>query len=132
MKPRPSILCVGEDTELLKTRVALLCGTGAEVEWSATCDALFAMDRKHFDLVVLCHSTGASESQQIYEAAHRGSATSRVLRLTPLWDRGLSDANGAKDGFDAVTVTEPSALMRTATALLRERERRGADVRCMR
>jgi hypothetical protein len=50
-----------------------------------------------------------------------------VLRLTPLWDGGTSNTasgvhSGAKDGFDAVATTEPAALIRSASALLRERE----------
>ncbi|HEY6489762.1 MAG: hypothetical protein WCC26_08575 [Terracidiphilus sp.] len=117
--PHFSILCVGEDIALLETRAALLlAATGADVRWSATRDAVATIEQGSFDMVVLCHSAGSEEAQRIYEAAHRRGTQAQVLRLTAFWDGGASRATTS---FDATTSVEPKALIRAATALLRER-----------
>jgi hypothetical protein len=110
-----SILCIGEDVELLKSRTDLLRTTGSEVQCSRSAESLAALERRKFDLVVVCHSVRCGQAEQIYEAAHRNHGTTVVLRLMPFW---VGDQSDFKSTFDAVANVEPAALVRTADALL--------------
>jgi hypothetical protein len=110
-----SILCIGEDVELLKSRMDLLRATGSEVQGSRSDESLATLERRQFDLVVVCHSVRAGQAERIYEAAHRNKEATVVLRLMPFW---VGDQSNFKSSFDAVANVEPSALFRTADALL--------------
>ncbi len=71
----PSILCVGGDAELLRTR---LRETGADVQWTLSTKALAAIESQRFDLVVRCHSGTQDEAKQFYEAAMDDSRRRRL------------------------------------------------------
>ncbi len=110
-----SILCIGEDVELLKSRKDLLRTTGSEVQCSRSDESLATLEQRQFDLVVVCHSVRCGEAEQIYEAAHRNNEATVVLRLLPFW---VGDQSNFKNSFDAVANVEPAALVRTADSLL--------------
>lgn len=116
-----SILCIGEDVELLKSRMDLLRATGSEVQGSRSDESLATLERRQFDLVVVCHSVRAGQAERIYEAAHRNKEATVVLRLMPFW---VGDQSNFKSSFDAVANVEPSALFRTADALLHRQANR--------
>ena len=71
-----TILTIGEDSLLLKTRAEVLSKSGSNVVCSNSASALKFIEEWEFDLVVLCHSVGRAEAMQITDAAHhQGSKT---------------------------------------------------------
>jgi CheY-like chemotaxis protein len=122
-----SILCVGGDVELLQTRAAVLREFGADVEWVASRDALAAIERKDYDLVVLCHSVRQDETKQLYDAVHKRPGSSQVLRLTRASGWLDGDANA-----DRVAKADPMTMVEAASELLRQpsgKIQRGQDLR---
>jgi hypothetical protein len=114
-----TILAVGEDFDLLRTRAEILSKTGANVLCSTGAAALKFIAEWEFDLVVLGHSVSQQNAQRISEAAHRKGSKTLVLLL--VLDRLQEQAY---DGInlDARSFVEPGCLIRNTFALL-ERQR---------
>jgi|ERR1700733_722489 len=114
-----AILCVGQDDRLLESRSEILRQkTGAAVKLATSKEALGAIRREKFDLVVLCHTLNTLEAQQISDAVQDQVWVPLVLRLSPLWNPDLADTNQPFDGFCSA---EPSSLVNAVAKLLQAR-----------
>lgn len=115
-----TILSVGEDFELLKTRAEVLRKTGANVLCSCGAAALKFMAEWEFDLVVIGHSVRPRDAKRISEAAHRPGSRTQVLLMVP--------EGGGERVFDGVHVDarcpiQPAPLVEAAAALLARHQR---------
>lgn len=110
-----TILAVGEDLDLLRTRADVLRMTGANVLCSSGGAALKFIAEWKFDLVALCHSVSQQNVERITRAAHQKGSKTLVLLLVS--DRVREQAY---DGInlDARSFVEPEYLIRSVTDLL--------------
>lgn len=118
-----TILAVGEDFDLLKTRADVLRKTGANVLCSSEAAALKFITEWEFDLVVLGHSVRKEVAQRITDAAHRQGSKTLVLLL-------VSD-RVREQQYDGITLdgrsfVESDCLIRSAVDLLGRQGRRSA------
>jgi CheY-like chemotaxis protein len=110
-----TILSVGEDFDLLRTRADVLRRTGANVLCASGGSALKFIGEWEFDLIVLCHTVRQSDARRITEAAH--SLGGKTLVLLVVTDRTQElEYSGIR--LDARTFVEPDCLIRSATDLL--------------
>jgi CheY-like chemotaxis protein len=110
-----TILAVGEDFDLLRTRADVLRKTGANVLCSSGAAALKFIAEWEFDLVVLGHSVRQQDAERISEAAHRQGSKTLVLLLVSdqMREREYDGIN-----LDARSFADPGCLIRSATSLL--------------
>jgi CheY-like chemotaxis protein len=117
-----TILAIGEDPNLLKTRAEVLRKTGANVVCSRGANALTFMGKWEFDLIVLCHSIEARRANEIAKTAHKHGSRTLVMLL-------VSDAASEKkyDGIevDAGISVEPDVLVHSTTEMLKKRTKPG-------
>ena len=110
-----TILAVGEDFDLLKTRADVLRKTGANVLCCCAASALKFIAEWEFDLVALCHSVRQRDAEQITEAAHdRGSKTLVLLLVSD----HVREQEYEGISLDAKSFVEPNCLIRSAAELL--------------
>ena len=115
----PSILCVGEDPELLKTRAMLLQRLNAEVKWTTSIrEALVYLSNENFDLIVLCHSLKESNAAAISDAIRKRQPPPIVLSISKSF--GFKDER-AQIVCDAIVDAHPASLTDCARALLLRR-----------
>lgn len=116
-----TVLAVGEDFDLLRTRADVLRQTGANVLCSTGAAALKFIAEWEFDLVVLGHLVRQPDAERISEAAHRYGSKTLVLLLVadPIREHEYDGIN-----FDARSFVDPACLIRSATALLELQQRR--------
>jgi CheY-like chemotaxis protein len=115
----PSILCVGEDPELLKTRAMLLQRLNAEVKWTTSIrEALEYLSNENFDLIVLCHSLKESDTTGISNAVRMRQPPPNVLSISKSF--GFNDER-AQILCDAIVDSNPASLIDCARALLLKR-----------
>ncbi len=118
-----TILAVGEDAQLLKTRAEVLRETGANVLCSRGASALTFINEWEFDLIVLCHSVEERHAKQIAETANKeGSKTLTLLLVSEV----MRDKQYDGIEFDARTFVDPDCLIRSVDELLNRHERHGA------
>ena len=110
-----TILAVGEDVDLLRTRAEILRKTGANVLCSSGAAALKFIAEWEFDLVVLGHSVRQQDAERISEAAHRQGSKTLVLLLVSdrMREREYDGIN-----LDARSFVDPACLIRSANGLL--------------
>jgi len=117
-----TILSVGEDFDLLKTRAEVLRRTGANVLCSTGATALKFIAEWEFDLIVLCHSVRQRDALPITEAAHAHGSKTLVLSL-------VSDTSQEQQyagvNYDAKAFVEPDCLIRSVSELLNRQPRYG-------
>jgi DNA-binding response OmpR family regulator len=115
-----TILSVGEDFDLLKTRAQVLRKTGANVLCSSAASALKFIAEWEFDLIVLCHSVCRRDALPITESAHaRGSKTLVLLLVS----EAAGEQQDAGIDYDAKTFVEPDCLIRSISELLNRQTR---------
>ena len=110
-----TILAVGEDADLLRTRAAVLQKTGANVLCSSGASALKFIAEWEFDLVVLGHSVRPQDAKQITEAVHQQGSKTLVLLLVSDETQEQTYEGIALDGRSFV---DPACLIRSASQLL--------------
>jgi hypothetical protein len=112
-----TILSVGEDLSLLRTRAELLRKTGANVLSSTGLAADRFIAEWEFDAIVLCHSVRDEDARRIAKAARGRSVLTRILLLSP-------DRPPAVETADAVlnAAFDPGGLLRSVTQLLNARK----------
>ena len=109
------ILLAGSDYRLLATRSAVLARIGASV---VSCDALEAMkalEREKFDLVVLCHSLTEKQATEITQVVRR-SSKAKILMIVS--DVSRERFYGSLE-FDATSSPDPDRLVHRTAELLR-------------
>jgi CheY-like chemotaxis protein len=119
-----TLLAVGEDFELLKTRAEVLRKTGANVLCSTGAAALKFIAERNFDLIVLCHSVRQRDAMQITEAVR--SSGSKALVLSLVSDK-QSEQHQTGGNFDAVASVEPEYLVGRTVELLDRQAKRGVQ-----
>ena len=97
-----SILQVGNDAPLLSTRASVLRLTGASVVAASGDEAMDMLRRKHFDLIVFCHTVGLQEREKISLEARKFHVNVRTLNVL----RSSSDSFAPED-----TVSDPKHLL---------------------
>jgi DNA-binding response OmpR family regulator len=110
-----TILSVGEDFDLLRTRAEVLRKPGANVLCSTGAAALKFIAEWDFDLIILCHSVRRWDAIRITEAAHRRGSKALVSLLVsdPVEEQEFDGIS-----FDAKTFVEPACLIRSTAELL--------------
>ena len=78
----PAILSIGDDVFLLETRAAVLRTTGAEIVSSDASSALPYLERRSFDVVIICHSIPTHLCHTLAEIIHQNWPATRLLRLS--------------------------------------------------
>jgi hypothetical protein len=109
-----SILAVGSDEGLLRTRVAVLERTKADVTHASPETALKLLATTPFDLVVLCHSVSLADTIRIADAAHRWADVYALQLVTgALWSPSY-------DGVpvDGICESEPTRLVQRVLKIL--------------
>jgi CheY-like chemotaxis protein len=107
MAGNSSILAVGNDPALLKTRVLVLRAAGYLVVESAKCEqALDIGTSDHIDAVILCHSLQGGESRHLI---HGLRTARRLLPIVCVLQNHFSDAPAGC----LMTTNEPEELLRT-------------------
>ena len=111
-----TILAVGEDVHLLRSRAAILRKTGGTVVCCSAAESFQLIAEQEFGLIVLCHSVHPADAARITDAAHRPGAQTMVLLLVA--DR-LVEREYSGIQFDSRAFVEPACLLRASTELLR-------------
>jgi Response regulator containing CheY-like receiver, AAA-type ATPase, and DNA-binding domains len=102
-----SILAVGNDPALLKTRALVLRAAGYHVVESANCEhALEIGTSDHIDAVVLCHSLRLNEAKHLM---HGLRTARRLLPIVCVLENHFSDVPTGC----LMTTNEPEELLRT-------------------
>ncbi|HEY2468255.1 MAG TPA: hypothetical protein VGI45_10530 [Terracidiphilus sp.] len=110
-----TILCIGNDPNILTSRASVLRTTGAEVTATSDKTAFEFIEHERFDLIVVGYSLSEDMARRVYEAAKARIPTPAVLRLrSPLDDLRPQ----AEQYSDAVANTNPATLVHAAAQLL--------------
>ena len=119
MASLPTILCVGEDPNLLGTRAMLLKSLGAEVKQvTSIAKALEQVAGESFDLIVLCHSLKQSDAVAICDAVRERKLPPLILKITKSF--GFEEER-AQLLCDAIVDAQPATLTECARELLRKK-----------
>jgi CheY-like chemotaxis protein len=110
------ILLAGDDFRLLATRAAVLAKTNASVTCCNAWEAMEILERKTFDLVVLCHSLSAKQAAEITERVHQRLPQAKILLVV---SNVVSESLYSGIKFDATTPADPIHLIRETSELLR-------------
>ena len=107
------ILSVGDDEDLLSTRLAVL-----QTRWSAKstdcAGALKFLQSEAFDLLLLCHSIPEEEAKSLVQAVRKNFPAARILAL----ETSPGSANSLGACATAVTAHGPSSMLDKIAALL--------------
>ena len=119
MASLPTILCLGEDPNLLGTRAMLLERLGAEVKQATSiAQALDQVARENFDLIVLCHSLNQSDAVALCDAIRERKPPPFILKITKSF--GFEEER-AQLLCDAIVDPHPATLTDCARELLLRR-----------
>ncbi|HEX3969331.1 MAG TPA: hypothetical protein VHW70_15290 [Edaphobacter sp.] len=109
------ILLAGHDLRLLETRAAVLKKTGAAVAYYAGPNVLEVVRSQAPDLVVLCHSLGRVEAENLAGNIHACCPRAKILLVV---SQGSEEKSASDRWFDAKILPEPLRLIRRAAELL--------------
>jgi hypothetical protein len=112
----PSILSVGNDAVLTKSRAAVLAtALQASVIVADPPAALLLLRDQRFDLVVLCHTVSSDQAGILLQAARNQSPPAKTLLVDPLFSGALvTSKTGERTGPSA----DPAVLVAQAKHLL--------------
>jgi CheY-like chemotaxis protein len=112
----PTILCLGEDPDLLGTRAMLLERLGAEVKRATSiAEALEQVASENFDLIVLCHSLKQSDAVAICDVIRERKPPPFIVKITNSF--GFEEER-AQILCDAIVDAHPGTLTECAKELL--------------
>lgn len=115
----PTILCLGEDPDLLGTRAMLLESLGADVRRATSIvEALEKVAGEQFDLIVLCHSLRQSDAVAICDAVRERKPPPLILKITRSF--GFEEER-AQLLCDAIVDAHPATLTECVRGLLLRR-----------
>ena len=112
----PTILLIGADEMLLKTRAAVLSRTDSEVVTSDARSALAIQQVRNCELVILCHSLEPQVCTTLAKLIRGSWPRTRILQLVAERTWGEWEASAAVDGTSS---PEPECLIGRTTELLR-------------
>lgn len=111
-----TMLMVGEDEPLQRTRAAVLAKACGLVTICGPDEVRGLMEKDPVDLVVLCHTVSSQKATSLSEEIHRRWCDTRVLLIVS----ALAYKTAADEqGFDAVVSSDPTLLVMRATEILR-------------
>ena len=113
-----AILLIGEDEFLLETRAAVLRSTGAEMVCTDVSAAIRMLERKKFDVAVLCHSISGSACQTLVEVIRQNWPSTRILLVSA----GRSWEMDARPEGVEVCMPDPERLIERTVELLGRRK----------
>jgi hypothetical protein len=113
----PAILSIGDDVFLLETRAAVLRTSGAEIVSSDVSAALPYLERRSFDVVIICHSIPMHLCHTLAEIIHQNWPATRLLRLSIGRDWEETENPSGADFCSS----EPRQLVEHTVALLGRR-----------
>lgn len=119
-----TIMLIGLDQSLLRTRAAVLARTGCRTVCASVADALPMQERCRADLVVVCHTLPEPLSIALVNALHERWQGTRVLLVLEPEETVMRTSMSLADG---VSSTAPERLLRRSAELLRSPRRQ--DVR---
>jgi hypothetical protein len=115
MNSRLSVLIVGRDEMLLKTR-AMIFGAYFQVASAGRpTEAEGRLKSTHFDLIVLCHSLREDECEHLADLAHHHAQPGKALALKPM--SGLGDEKVWADDEIGVDAGPYGLLLKAAQML---------------
>lgn len=110
-----TILSISQDDGLLLTRTAVLRRTDAEVIAAKPNEAKKFLQKRRFDLVVLCHSLSLQQTLEIASLAHEQTIAIPILKVVansePVSEWTFIPA-------DAATSSDPRILVEKVAKLL--------------
>lgn len=112
----PSILLVGADQNLLRTRAALLHKTGSHTICATPNSALTMQNEHRCEVVVLCHTLSDAVGLALLRLIRERWPSTRILQLLPHRNWGTRSAAALAD---AVSYVEPERLIMRTNELLR-------------
>ena len=112
-----TILCVGEEPNLLAYRALLLRSIGASVKVTSGAAAPTIIKREEFSLIIVGHAVGDESARIVYEAAKARTPCPIVLRLKSSW-HSTAESHAEKYS-DAVSSTDPATLIDIVAELLK-------------
>jgi DNA-binding response OmpR family regulator len=122
MERKVSVLAVGNDPALLRTRVLVLQAAGYLVIESARYEqALDIGTSDHIDAVILCHTLQGSESRQLIQGLRRAR---RMLPIIYVLENHFSDVPAGC----LMTTNDPEELLRTLKFALERRPATGVPL----
>lgn len=113
-----TILLVGADQSLLRTRAALLRKTGCQTVCATANSALTMQGEYRCEIVVLCHTLPDAVGLALLRILRERWLQTRILQVLPHREWGTVSAAALAD---AVCYTEPERLILRTTELLRRR-----------
>ena len=106
---KPSILCVGEDADLLNNRAMLLRSLDADAKCLlGSAAAVQCLASESFDLLVLCHTVKQADARAILNAVSGQTPPTFVLQVKKLYG---SDHDRAHVRCDALVEANPALLI---------------------
>jgi DNA-binding NarL/FixJ family response regulator len=110
-----TILLIGEDSVLLRTRAAVLRKTGAEIAMCEPHSALAVQAQKECELVLLCHSLSETRRAALAASIRENWPRTKILQVSS--DRVLIGTE-ATTLADAICSWEPERLIGRTVELL--------------
>jgi CheY-like chemotaxis protein len=110
-----SILVVGNDSNLLATRAAVLERMTGDVVQAIPSVALAELTRRKFDLAVLCHTLSVADSVEVAKTAHNAGHPVCVIQVTALTSSKLGYEDIPADAFSE---PGPEQLIKKAKLLM--------------
>lgn len=111
-----TILLVGADLNLLRTRAALLARTGCRTLCATANTALMLQTEHQCEIAVLCHTLPDSVGLALTRIFRERWPQTRILQVLP---QGISGTRSAATLADAVCYAEPERLIDRTNELLR-------------
>jgi CheY-like chemotaxis protein len=109
------ILVVGNDSELLATRAAVLERMAGDVVQASPNVALSELAKRKFDLAVLCHTLQIEDSIKVAKTAHEAGHAVRVIQVVALTNSRLGYDDIPADAFSE---PGPELLIQKAKLLM--------------
>lgn len=111
-----TIMLIGLDQSLLRTRAAVLARTGCRTVCASVANALPIQEQCRADLVVICHTVPEGLSIALVNALHDRWQGTRVLLVLEPDESMMRTSMSLADG---VSSTAPERLLRHSAELLR-------------
>ena len=114
--PLPTILLIGEDDMLQRTRAAVLQKSGAAVVCARPGKALGLQAVGAFDLAIFCHTVSIDDYIALAKTVRERWPETKILRISqelPWGDEGTAPA-------DAVASRQPEPLLKKTAELLQK------------
>ena len=111
----PTILLVGADQTLLRTRAAVLRKTGCNTVCATANSALLLQEEYRCEIIVLCHTVPDTVGVALLRVLRERWPQTRILQIVPQQELQTRSAAALAD---AVSYADPTRLVLRANELL--------------